>query len=196
MAKGFTVTINVKEAVGNIRKVGVEARRIVNNELEGLARGTVADAQKNVPVNEGKLRSAIGFNSIPSGFEITVNADYAAYVEFGTKRFAAQYVNSLPPDWKTFAAQFKGKGGGDFEQFIERIYQWVRRKKIGATYDVKTRRRVRQGRQTAETTDRATAYAIAINIARNGIRPQPFLYPAFEKNRVEFIRNLKRSLNL
>jgi HK97 gp10 family phage protein len=196
MAKGFTVTINVKEAVGNIRKAGVEARRVVNNELEAFARGTVADAKKNAPVDEGELRSAIGFNSIPSGFEITVNADYAAYVEFGTKRFAAQYVNSLPPDWQTFAAQFKGKGGGDFEQFVERIYQWVRRKKIGATYDIKTRRRVRQGRQSAETTDRATAYAIAKIIAINGSRPQPFLYPAFEKNRVEFIRNLKRNLNL
>jgi len=123
---------------------------------------------------------------------VVVGVDYGAYLEFGTRKFAARYVASLPADWKAFAATFKGPGGGNFEEFVMRLTKWVLRKKIGATYNIKTRRRDRVGKQSAKTTAEADAYAIALYIIRNGIRAQPFLYPSAQKNTTILLENIKK----
>jgi len=39
------------------------------------------------------------------------------------------------------------------------------------------------------------AYPIALKIIRNGVKAQPYLFPAFEKNKIELIRALKQQLN-
>jgi len=122
---------------------------------------------------------------------ITVAANYAAYMEFGTRKFAAAYVSTLPQDWKAYAATFKGSGGGTFDEFIMRLMAWVKRKGIGETFDIKTRRRVRQGKQSAATTREADAYAIALHILRHGIRPHPFLYPAVKAHTPGLIKDIQ-----
>ena len=103
--------------------------------------------------------------------EIVVAANYAAYLEFGTRGFAAAYVATLPTEWQVFAAQFKG-GGGSFEDFFMNIIDWVKRKGI----------------------EPAAAYPIAIKILRFGIAAKPFLYPAVEINKKILIDNLKAVL--
>ncbi len=75
-----------------------------------------------------------------------------------------------------------------------RITEWVIRKKIGATYNTKTKRRDRVGKQSAKTTSQADAYAIALHIVRNGIRPHPFLYPAVMKNTPILYQHLRERL--
>ena len=51
----------------------------------------VADeARAMCPVDTGRLRVSIAVNSGEDGAEITANTDYAAYVEFGTWKMAAQ----------------------------------------------------------------------------------------------------------
>lgn len=164
----------------------------IGNEIKAWAANTAADAARRAPKNEGFLRNSIKPSYTKLHGKVTVGADYGAYLEFGTRKFAAQYVASLPQDWKTFAASFKGSGGGSFEELVMRITRWVKQKGIGHTFDVSTHRRVRIGRQTAAQTDYATAYAIALKIVRYGIPAQPYLYPAVVENTKILVDNIKK----
>lgn len=175
--------------------------QIVNDELNAFGIETVAMAKQLAPVDEGFLRNSITFEKKPLAVEIIVAANYAAYLEFGTRAFAADYVSSLPPDWQSFAAQFKGGGGGSFEEFVMRLTEWVHRKGLGAgglgkpigvtgTYSVKTGKRT-GNKVTQASEDKSAAYRIALSILRKGIRPHPFLYPSVELNKEKLISNLK-----
>ena len=191
MSYKITVT-GIKELENKFKNITVNTAKVINEELKDFGNNTVTDAKRRAPVNDGYLVNHISSDHNDLEVIVTVAADYAAYVEFGTKRFAAEYVSRLPPDWQTFAAKFKGRGNGSFEEFVERITRWVIKNKIGATYNVQTRRRDRVGKQTAKTTSEADAYGIALYIIRNGIRAQPFLYPAVNHNKDILIANLKK----
>lgn len=69
-------------------------------------------AKQAVPVDEGKLKGSI-FQE-PGRLSSTVGAsvDYAAYVEFGTGRFAAAHVPTLPKEWQDLALTFFVNGKG------------------------------------------------------------------------------------
>lgn len=174
---GFKIDIT-----GNIDNLFKErTRKIVEqieDELNAFGQGTVNDAKRLAPVDEGHLRNSITFSPTSKGnmveVEIIAATDYAAYIEFGTGKFAAKYVATLPKEWKEFAAKFKGPGGGSFDEFVMRLTRWVRLKGIAKGKDV----------------DQA-AYNIALYILRNGIKPHPFLYPSVEKNRIKLLINLK-----
>jgi len=156
-------------------------------------------AKQNAPVDEGHLKGAI-FQE-PSRLAVTVgcSVDYAAYLEFGTRKFAAQYVSSLPADWRQVAARAKGGRGGSFEEMVLRITEWVRRKGLGngfagkigvtGTYSVKSRRRTGSKDIQAQQ-NRQAAYAIALKILREGIPAQPYLYPAVNTNIPVLIKEL------
>lgn len=141
----------------------------LTDELAAFGFYVERDAKSLVPVDEGFLKNSI--HSVPARLkvEIVVTADYAAYIEFGTRRFAAEHIATLPQDWQNFAAEFKGPGGGSFDQMVMRLVGWCKRKGI----------------------EEKAAYPIALKILRDGIQAHPFLYPAFEKNRIELIKNIK-----
>ena len=195
-----TLNIKVNNLDAVLKKVDNITKKFeaaAEQELNGWADQTATLAKLKSPVDEGHLAGSINANHVAkSGFNltagVTVAVNYAAYVEFGTKKFAAAYVSSLPQDWQTFAASYKGSaGGGSFEDFVMRLTRWVRLKGIGATYNIKTRRRDRIGRQTAQQTIEADAYAIALYIIRHGIKPHPFLFPSYVKTVAELKKNLK-----
>lgn len=200
MASGFTYAIDADAALEKLADKKINVEKVVEKELSAFGLGTVNDAKRLAPVDEGYLRNSIGYTQGNLKVTITVNADYAAYVEFGTKGFAASYVATLPQDWQTFAAQFKGKGSGDMWEFLKRLTEWVKRKgvadqaikyqKVKATGSVRTVR----NRKQQKVEDDAAAYNIAFSILRKGIKAHPFLYPAFEKNRLELIKNLKAQI--
>ena len=157
-------------------------------------------ARQFAPVDEGHLKGSI-FQQ-PGKLSNTVGAsvDYAAYLEFGTRKYAAAQVATLPQDWQMLAAQYKGKGGGGtFKQFVLRLTEWVHRKGLGTgfagkigvagTYSVKSRKRT-GGKPLQESQDRQAAYAIALKILRNGIKAQPFLYPAFNIAKDQLLKEL------
>jgi len=189
----LTVKINnLDVTLTNIKNISKEVETKVENELNAFGLATVADAKRNAPVDEGLLRNSIGFKKEKLKVTITVGVNYAAYLEFGTRKFAAAYVSSLPQDWQTFAKEFKGKGGGNMDEFIQRIMEWVQRKGIGAQ---KTKSGNNSKSNDSLAAMQQAAYAIALNILQNGIRPHPYLYPAYEKNRIELIANIKSALN-
>ena len=192
--KGF------KELESKLRNLPAKSEAVLRDELAAFGQNTVADAKRNLTtekaIDEGFLRNSISaqFPITSKGFavEIVVAADYAAYVEFGTRKFAAQYVSSLPPDWQTFAAKFKGGGGGgSYEQFLQRIMEWVKRKGFAAERTKSGGKS--QSKSSIEAQEQA-AYLIARSIMKNGIKQKPFLYPAVEKNKIELIKRLKANL--
>lgn len=183
---GLNTTLN------KIRDLEKITQKEVVKELNTFGLKTVAEAKRLAPVDEGFLRNSIASEVTVSGNEIkcevSVNADYAAYVEFGTKKFAAAYVSSLPADWQTYAATFKGKGrGGSFNDFVLKLVKWVSKKQIGVTYSVSSRRKNRQTKDEKYQ----IAYAIALKILREGIRQHPFLFPAYNNQSKALIERLK-----
>ena len=190
---GFTIDIT-GDFEGKLNNLEEKVKKIVDDELNAFGLETVSMAKTLAPVDEGFLRNSITFEKQPLSVEIVVAANYAAYLEFGTRGFAAAYVSSLPPDWQAFAAQFKGKGGGDYYDFLNNILDWVMRKGIANRYSVKTKKaiKIKLGSGSEDENRLAeVAYATALSILRKGIKPHPFLYPAIEKNKEILINNLK-----
>jgi HK97 gp10 family phage protein len=165
-------------ALGNIsKKIEVE----VAEEVNASALKIQSDAKKLAPVNLGTLRNSIQLVSILSNKRLTytigTSVSYAPYIEFGTGGKV-----SIPAGFADFASQFKGKSQGKFRDMVNALTEWV----------------IKKGLAGSGNKSRSVAYAIALSILRKGIRPQPFLIPAFEaekpilKNKIkDIIKNAK-----
>jgi hypothetical protein len=106
---------------------------------------------------------------------VVASAKYAAYIEFGTRKFAAAYVGSLPADWQAYAATFKGSTGGTFEQFVKSLMAW--------------------GSRTGKM-DPKYAYVAALKILREGLKARPFIYPSIQKTLPVLRKNLRAIFKL
>jgi hypothetical protein len=204
----MAIKLEIKGLDATIKRVGKladEIKRDVGDELYYFGKRVEAQAkatlQRNGTSNTGALAGSINAVRVSElEVSVTVAKNYAAFIEFGTRKYAAAYVSTLPPDWATYAATFKGKTGGSFEEMIDSLMQWVHDRGLDSntaktgTFSVKTKKRTGNFlRQAIE--DRQTAYAIAIWILRNGIRPQPYLYPAVRDN-VKLLRdNVQKLIN-
>jgi len=153
----------------------------INAALNDWANRTSTDAKQLVSSNS----SDTGFlkNSIEpeygDGYAAVVAASkYAAYVEFGTRKFASQYVSSLPTNWQSYASTFKGSSGGSFNDFLKAITEWVKRKGIG-TNDPEN-----------------TAKLIVFKILREGVKARPFIYPSVNKNLPLLLEDIKKATKL
>ncbi len=173
--KGFDKTIK------DVQKLATDTNKNAKIALVDFGTRVETEAKRNAPADEGKLRSSINstFDARKFTVKITVATDYAAYQEFGTRKFAAAYVGTLPQEWRTYAATFKGKTGGSMDEFIQSIMAWVDRKGIGA--DMTKSGNVSRSASSLEKQQQA-AYWIAINILQNGIKPKKFLYEAVKDN--------------
>jgi HK97 gp10 family phage protein len=151
-----------------------ESQANVQSALNDWADRTAADAKALVSTNssdEGALLRSISPVYGQGNAAVVSTSKYAAYIEFGTRKFAAAYVSSLPQDWATYASTFQGKAtmGGSFKDLILAIMGWCKRKGI----------------------DEKAAYPIARKIIINGIKQRPFLYPSVNKNIPLLIEDLK-----
>ena len=158
-------------------KLASNVQKDVQAELNDWADTTAQNAKSLVSANssdEGMLLRSINPNYGNGSASVTASAKYAAYIEFGTRKYAAGYVSSLPADWQTYAATFKGKTGGTFNEFLLSIMGWVSRKGI----------------------DKKAAYPIARKIMIDGIRPKPFLYPSVQKTLPVLRKNLRAIFKL
>jgi len=173
--KGFDKTIK------DVQKLATDANKNAKTALVSFGKNVETQAKRDAPGDEGKLKASINsvFDNKTFTVKITVATDYAAYQEFGTRKFAAAYVGTLPQEWRTYAATFKGKTGGSMDEFIQAIMAWVKRKGIGA--DTTKSGNVSSSASSLDKQQQA-AYWIAINILQNGIKPKKFLYEAVKDN--------------
>lgn len=185
--KGINEVISeLKKSTGDIKAKGEKA-------IVKWAYAVEGEAKELAPADETRLRSSISAKVENGNNEITasvvVQANYAAYIEFGTKKYAAKYVASLPSEWKDYAATFKGKGDGNLDEFIQSIMAWVRRKGIGAT---RTKSGGVSSSRSSLDAQQQAAYNIALHILQNGIKPKPFLYPAVRDNTKKLFDDLNK----
>ncbi len=204
--------INIVGLDATIKKVEGLARNTrqrADNALLKFGNDVARDAKINLQrgsdgratSNTGKLAGSINVDKVENGVSITVATKYAAFVEFGTRKFAAQYVATLPKDWQDLAARFKDGSGGTFDEMVLAIFQWVKDRKIkpnpeqfeqGDTFRAgKLVRRKKKKRINLEAQQQQLAYVIALKILRDGVRPQPYLRPAVLKNIPELKKAFK-----
>lgn len=151
------------KSFANIDKLAKQTKQEVQGELNYFGFDVEQQAKQLVASNssdEGSLLRSI--HHVPGNLEVSIVAsiEHAAWIEFGTRKFAAVYVNSLPKDWQTYAQKFRGSGTGNFKDFMQRLLGWMKRKGI----------------------EESAAYPIARKLMIQGIKPKPFLYPAFRDN--------------
>lgn len=173
---GFTFDItNISEVLGKLQSFDKKVQQDVKDEVNASALNIQSGAKRLAPVNLGQLRNSIYLKEqkVDKGFVFTVgsNASYAPYVEFGTGGKV-----SIPAGFEQLASGFKGKKAGTFKDMVQALTLWVRRKGIGGG------------------NDKSIAYAIAINILKKGMRPQPFLIPSFETEKPKMINNIKKAI--
>jgi hypothetical protein len=189
-------TKGISTLVKKFDQLSKEGQADVQSALNDWADRTAADAKRLVSAkssDEGALLRSISPVYGSGNASVISTSKYAAYIEFGTRKFAASYVSSLPQDWATYADTFQGpaSSGGTFKDFVLSIMAWMKRKGIKAgTYSVKTRRRLGNKAQK-ESEDKSLAYAIAKKILRDGIKQRPFLYPSVVKNTPQLIKDIK-----
>lgn len=193
------VTISVDGLDNLIKKfedLPAKAKVGIQKSFNDWADRTAADAKSNVSANSSDLGGLL--NSISSKYgdyeaSVVASAEYAAFIEFGTKKFAASYVASLPSNWSDYAIRFKGSGSGRNGNFFDIILQWVKRKGIVAPIYRKDNKR---NRKEESKEQEAAAFLIAKSILINGIKAQPFLKPAADKNVPLLIEDIKASIRL
>ena len=109
-------------------------------------------------------------------------------MEFGTKGrvFKIKGGGQVASEYHAFAAQYKGKGTGDYYDFLQAILLWVKRKKLAQRTNAAT------GRRSTRKSDLIkTAETIAWHIIKNGVNAQPFMIPAYEKEKPALLKRLK-----
>lgn len=90
MAKGVTVR-GIQTVLDNVAKVSIDIERATGKAVRGAAMMVEREAKTRVPVDTGRLRSSIASEErTPLLFEVGTNVEYAAPVEFGTSKMAAQ----------------------------------------------------------------------------------------------------------
>ena len=175
-----TITIDIKgmtEALGKFDKYGKKVQAEIKDEVGASALKIQSDAKKLAPVNLGTLRNTIYLveQSVSQSkfmFSVGASARYAPYIEFGTGGKV-----SIPAGYETYASQFKTKTGGTFKEMVKALMEWVEKKGIAS------------GKQT-----KSAAYIIALSILRKGLRPQPFLIPAFEQERPKLKLRIEKTI--
>ena len=171
----FAVSLSgMKELEGKLNKLTTALKEDVGNEINASALKIENQAKRLAPVNFGQLRNQIALTKDSElTYTVAANASYSAYVEFGTGPQV-----SVPADFTSYAQQFKGKSGGKFKDMVDALTLWVKRKGVG------------NGKN-----DKGLAYVIALSILRKGMRPQPFLIPAYEMEKPKLIQRLNQLLN-
>jgi HK97 gp10 family phage protein len=171
----FVVNLSGLDAVQKaLKNLDTNLKKEVSNEINASALKIQSSAKRLAPVNFGQLRS--GINLIKSGdltFSVESTASYSPYVEFGTGGKV-----SVPADFTAYAKQFKGGKGGKFKDMVDALTLWVKRKGIG------------NGKN-----DKGLAFVIARSILQKGLRPQPFLIPAYQEEKPKLIQRLKKLLD-
>jgi HK97 gp10 family phage protein len=180
----------LNEVLNNFKQLDKKIQKQVKDEINASALKIQSDAKKLAPVNFGKLRGSIFLTKISNQNEIIysvgTNLNYAPYVEFGTGGKV-----SVPAGYEDYAMQFKGQKSGTYYDFLMAIVEWIKNKGIRAgVYNIKTKRRIGNKSQKFDE-DVRMAERIAFSILKKGIRPQPFLLPAFEQEKPKLINRLE-----
>lgn len=165
------VTITGNTAIlKKLQVLPAQARQLVSEAIEDTTTDIHRAAVSRVPVDTGRLKGSLTPVVLTEGpqivGEVGTNVEYAPYMEFGTRSNAR-----IPAGLESYAAQFKGSRGGG-KDFEEAITEWMRKKGI----------------------PEEARFPIMMKLLKVGVRPQPFLFPAFFENVPKFLGRLNKEL--
>jgi hypothetical protein len=162
---GFALDISgIKQVEDAIKKIDTKATKGLSAELDTSSINIQRMAARTAPGNLGKLKGSFNIDIGNSLFKsVFSTVEYAPYVEFGTRGKAR-----IPAGFEAFAAQYKASGNGAKGAW-KAIEFWIKRKGI----------------------DPKLTFVIFRSIMRNGISPQPFMIPAYEKEKPALLKRLK-----
>ena len=188
---GFALNISgIPELQNAINRINTNATTVLIKELDASALTIQKNAKRMAPGNFGKLRQSINIDLGNDLFKsVFSTVGYAPYVEFGTKGkvFKIKGGGQVASEYHAFAAQYKGKGTGDYYDFLQAILLWVKRKKLAQKTNAVT------GRKSTKKADlMKTAESVAWYILKNGVNAQPFMMPAYEQEKPKLLNRLKR----
>lgn len=162
---GFALDISgIKGVEAAIKKIDSKATKGLSDELNASLLNIQNMAARTAPGNLGKLKGSFNIDISNQLFKSVFSmVEYAPYVEFGTRGKA-----KIPLGFEKFAAQYKSSGQGAKGAW-KAIEFWIKRKGI----------------------DPKLTFVIFRSIMRNGIKPQPFMIPAYEKEKPALLKRLK-----
>lgn len=159
--------------LNNIKKLfknkGVEVTRQSIRILDLVSIEGRNVAVRKAPAAFGKLRQGINFERRGTRSKLFSQMPYSVYVEFGTGKKVKIPVD-LPNSMKNFAAKYRGKRQGNFDDFLQGLSRWARLKGI----------------------PKEAVYPIAMTLIEEGQEPQPFMRPAFIAARKKLLIELKK----
>lgn len=165
----------VPELIAKLNDLGVQGARMASAIVNANADLIVADAKQNAPADLGKIRQGIVKEQIDQfRVMIAATAPESAFQEFGTGGRV-----EVPEAMADIANEFQGQSGGAMADFILALVGWIGRHGISGTKN---------------ETPEQIAWAMARAILRDGLRPQPFLYPAFVAQSQKLVPMLETAL--
>lgn len=186
------VTVNLgglKDLKVQLRKVVKEKAKAIDTQLQIATEEMERGAKRDAPADQATLRQGITNRKVSElNWILESNAFYSVYMEFGTK---GRYQAIPGVDPSEFKATGEGKTG---KGFYDSILEWVKRKGIAGTYQVKNRRRV-GSKVDQQIEDEQTAFAIYLSIIRHGVKPHPFFFKQLDAVQPKLIRNIQTVLN-
>jgi len=152
------------------QQLETDLRRTLNQSLLWIE----ADARDLAPQDTRRMAGSI--NSRISGTYPTLQGEVGPSVRYGIVMERGRRPGSMPP--------------------VDALIGWVRRHWnpgfIGPLQRGQLRPRRAAGRGVTEGQIRSRAFALARAIQRRGIRAQPFMRPAFDRNRVRIEQAFER----
>jgi len=166
----------------------------VDDLLQEAANEVVTRAKLAAPSNFSELKNSIQQKREKSlKYLIFANAYHAPYIEFGTRGKV-----SIPAEMQEVAAEVKSREKrGNWETFVADIKVWMKKKGVGGTViaQVKSGKRKGQFKRASKKAQSDyidnVAFLIARSIYKNGISPQPFLYPSFLSVKGKLINDIR-----
>lgn len=160
------------------RELNVKDDSLDKNILKALHGFSLDFSRKAMKYSKNfRLKSSIQpllpTKELVGGAEVTQNAYYAPYVEFGTRSLVR-----VPKEFETIARQYKGKL--DFQSevsFKDSLINWLKTKH----------------NKTQEQAEKLY-FPIMMKILKIGTKPQPFMYPAFKEALPTLRRLMKQQI--
>lgn len=181
----------VPELIAKLKGISDNGNRMAAAVVSSVAVMIVADAKQSAPADLGTIRQNISQQTENTNLK-TLATIYASAPESAFQEFGTGGKVDVPEAMADVASEFQGASGGDMASFITALTDWVKRHGLTGVYSVATHKRNTKLSNTDQDTQ--AAWAIAKTILRDGLKPQPFLYPAFVKNSVLLVPMLEAAL--
>lgn len=160
----------ISQLIKQFEKFGEDVKLRADAELSDTADEIADLAKKNAPANLGKLRQSIqplrGKEKLQWG--VVAKEPYSGFVEFGT---GIKVV--VPAEMKEIAQQIRNNKTEGPDTALDAIQDWCRQKGI----------------------DEQAAWPILMSILNEGLRPRPFLYPAWVQGGANGVKRLSEMLD-